>query len=41
MAAGMVDEVLSHALTLKEAKAGGDNAASFLSSLIDRFETLQ
>jgi purine-nucleoside phosphorylase len=40
MAAGLSAEELTHELTLKEAKAGGPNAAKFLADLVDRFDTL-
>jgi len=40
MAAGLSDEALTHALTLKEAKASGENAADFLSAYLDRVSAL-
>ncbi len=40
MAAGMSAEALTHELTLKEARTHGDNAADFLTALLDRLAAL-
>jgi purine-nucleoside phosphorylase len=40
MAAGMGDEALTHELTLKEAKAGGERASGFLCAYLDRLSAL-
>jgi len=40
MAAGMSDEALTHALTLQQAKASSERAASFLGAVIASFADL-